>query len=59
MTGPTAAYSDPYGSGHGSAPGGDPAPGPPPAADARGDQGTTWYSAPPPAAPQAPAGAYP
>jgi hypothetical protein len=58
-TGPTAAYSDPYGPGHGSAPGGYPASGQPPAADARGDQGTTWYSAPPPAAPQAPAGAYP
>ncbi len=57
-TGPTAAYSDPYGPGHGSVPGGYPANGQPPAADARAEQGTTWYSAPP-AAPQAPAGAYP
>ena len=46
-TGPTAAYSDPYGPGHGSVPGGYPANGQPPAADARAEQGTTWYSAPP------------
>jgi hypothetical protein len=62
-TGPTAAYSDPYGPGHGngsgSGPGGYPANGQPPAADGRAEQGTTWYSAPPAAAPQAPAGAYP
>jgi hypothetical protein len=62
-TGPTAAYSDPYSPGHGSGPGtgpvGYPANGQPPAADGRAEQGTTWYSAPPAAAPQAPAGAYP
>lgn len=58
-TGPTAAYSDPYGPGQGSSPGGYPANGQPPAADARAEQGTTWYSAPPAAAPQAPTGAYP
>ena len=62
-TGPAAAYSDPYGPGHGSGPGtgpgGYPANGQPPAADSRAEQGTTWYSAPPAAAPQAPAGAYP
>ena len=62
-TGPTAAYSDPYGPGHGSGPGtgpgGYPANGQPPAADGRAEQGTTWYSAPPAAAPQAPAAAYP
>ncbi len=58
-TGPTAAYSDPYGPGHGSGPGGYPANGQPPAADSRAEQGTTWYSAPPAAAPQAPGGAYP
>jgi hypothetical protein len=62
-TGPAAAYSDPYGPGHGSGPGTGPgsypANGRPPAADGRAEQGTTWYSAPPAAAPQAPSGAYP
>ncbi len=54
-TGPTAAYSDPYAPGHGSYP----ATGQPRAADSRAEPGTTWYSAPPAAPPQAPAGAYP
>jgi hypothetical protein len=58
-TGPAAAYSDPYGSGPGTGPGGYPADVRPPAAEGRAEQGTTWYSAPPAAAPQAPAGAYP
>ncbi len=57
-TGPTAAYSDPYSSGPGTGPGGYPANGQPPA-DGRTGPGTTWYAAPPAAAPQAPAGAYP
>ena len=57
-TGPTAAYSDPYAPGHGSG-SGYPVNDRPPAADSRAEQGTTWYSAPPAAPPQAPAGAYP
>ena len=62
-TGPTAAYSDPYGPGHGSGPGtgpgGYPASGQPPATDGGAEQGTTWYSAPPAEAPQTPAAPYP
>ncbi len=59
-TGPTAAYSDPYGPGHGTSRAWR-LPGQRPAAGRRrpAEQGTTWYSAPPAAAPQAPAGAYP